>query len=238
MLPTMRALRIVFASKCLLAAGLAAGMSRVSAQQPTNAPTQASVAADAQAQAQAAVALVAKQFTTNPTVSVADTKKPLPKNGTWGVRLAQATEHVAECDAEGAVCREVLYHSGQPEIVCGWTVLFPADGSAARVVNVNDATAAYMLRSFTTKDKDMPKKISGSAPQMPPIARVAHLTGNVVLRVVVDATGKVQDLSIESVSNQMFSNYALDAVRTWKMETFTLNGRVLPYQEMVSVFFM
>jgi len=165
----------------------------LAAQEQPNAATQAPSAASGQAQA--AVALVSKQYIINQDVKVAGTKKPLPKDGTWGVRQAQAEERVAECETAGTICREVLYHAGQPEIVCGWTVLFPATGREAKVVNLNDASTVYMLRFFTTADHDTPKKINGQPPLMPPIAAIARMTGTVLVRAVVDKTGERCEMS-------------------------------------------
>jgi len=35
----------------------------------------------------------------------------------------------------------------------------------------------------------------------------------------------------------MFNNYAINGVMKWQMEPFTLNGRALPYQALISIGF-
>jgi TonB family protein len=53
----------------------------------------------------------------------------------------------------------------------------------------------------------------------PPIAKVAHVQGNVVLRVTVDGSGKVQHI-VSLSGNAMLMGAALDAVKDWKWRPF------------------
>ena len=182
-------------------------------------------------EAQAAAALVTKLYTVN-SMAKADAKgKPLPKTGSWGVRSAVADERVAGCEADGATCDEVVYRAGQPEIVCSWTVLFPGGGAPPRIVSDNDGSAAYMLRVFKSDDKDRPAETKHLPPEEPPIAKIAHTNGRVVLNLNVDSSGKIVGITIVGSTNPMFNNAASTAAQKWTMTPYSLNGRPRPYQQ-------
>jgi protein TonB len=80
-------------------------------------------------------------------------------------------------------------------------------------------------------------KISGPTPIYPPIAKVAHLSGTVVLRAVISKTGTIQQLSVASTTNQMFNNAALDAVKQWKYKPYLLNGEPTEVDTTITVNF-
>jgi protein TonB len=61
-------------------------------------------------------------------------------------------------------------------------------------------------------------------PIYPPIAKVAHMSGVVVLHAVISKTGAIESLAVQSTTNAMFNNAALDAVRQWKYKPYVLNG--------------
>jgi protein TonB len=61
-------------------------------------------------------------------------------------------------------------------------------------------------------------------PVYPPIAKVAHMSGTVVLRAIITKTGAVEQLTVVSSTNQMFNNAALDAVKQWRYKPYLLNG--------------
>jgi TonB family protein len=186
----------------------------------------------------AAVQLVAKTYAPNPLSKVTGLKMGLPKNGSWGARAATGAELVPACDAPGAVCLAVLYHAGQPEIVCGWTVLFAEGDPTGRVVSQNDATNTYMLRAFRAKDPDAPVLLSGLTPDSPPIARIAHQTGLVQARLSIDSSGAVQGTEIMDSTNPMFNNAVIDATRTWKLQPVVVGGQRVWAQVAVEVTFM
>jgi TonB family protein len=188
-------------------------------------------------EAQAAVGLVAKLYTVN-SLAKADAKgHPLPKTGTWGVRPAVGEKRVAACEVEGASCDEVAYRAGQPEVVCSWTVLFPAGGGEAEVVSDNEASATYMLRVFKVSDKDRPAFSKAPPLEAPPIARVAHLRGSVTLNLLVDKAGKVSGVELVQSTNPIFNQTAIDAVKTWVMTPYSLDGRPRPYKQSIELNF-
>jgi TonB family protein len=189
-------------------------------------------------EANAAVGLVTKLYTIN-SLAKADAKgKPLPKTGSWGVRPAVSGERVAACELEGATCDEVVYRAGQPEVVCSWTVLFAGAGAPPQIVSDNDGSAMYMLRRFSKDDKDRPADQKHDPPEMPPIAAIAHSSGRVLLKIVVDPGGKVIGVEVLDSSNHMFDMSAIQAVKKWQMTPYTLNGRPRAYQQDVLMNFM
>jgi protein TonB len=61
-------------------------------------------------------------------------------------------------------------------------------------------------------------------PIYPPIAKVAHMSGTVVLRAIISKSGTIEKLEVASTTNAMFNNAALDAVKQWKYKPYVLNG--------------
>jgi protein TonB len=67
-------------------------------------------------------------------------------------------------------------------------------------------------------------RIAFVEPQYPPIAKIAHMSGTVVLQAVISKTGAVERLSVASSTNPMFNNYAMQAVQQWRYRPYLLNG--------------
>jgi TonB family protein len=186
-------------------------------------------------EAKTGVALIGKQYTINTEANVAGTRKPLDKQGTWGMRAAQLTERTAECDAEGATCRVVVYRAGQPETVCTWTVLTsPAD--APRVVEENEAARTLLLRVIHADDKPLPRLAEGYYAEMPPIARAAHQFGDVRIMTVVNKQGEVVGTAVLS-GPLMLQGAALDAVKHWKFDPLLVDGKGQAFEEIVTFSF-
>lgn len=62
-------------------------------------------------------------------------------------------------------------------------------------------------------------------PVYPQSARAAHITGTVVVAATIGKDGRVKDAKIVSSPDVSLSAAALDAVRQWRYEPFTLNGQ-------------
>ena len=69
-----------------------------------------------------------------------------------------------------------------------------------------------------------PRRIHGSAPAYPELARRAHIQGKVVLECVIDTEGRVTDLRVVSGS-PILAEAATEAVRRWIYSPTTLNGQ-------------
>jgi TonB family protein len=62
------------------------------------------------------------------------------------------------------------------------------------------------------------------SPTYPPSARAAHIGGAVVIKAMIDKNGMIQNAQIVSSPDESLSHAALDAVRQWRYQPYTLNG--------------
>jgi periplasmic protein TonB len=74
-------------------------------------------------------------------------------------------------------------------------------------------------------------------PQYPPIARVARIQGNVVLKAIIDKEGTIQDLQLVS-GHPMLVPAAIEAVRQWRYRPYLLNGQPVEVETTVTVIFV
>jgi TonB family protein len=74
------------------------------------------------------------------------------------------------------------------------------------------------------------------APIYPPEARAAHITGAVVLHVIIGIDGKVQEITPMS-GDMTLSQAAIDAVRQWQYQPTLLNGKAVEVDTTVTVTF-
>jgi protein TonB len=72
-----------------------------------------------------------------------------------------------------------------------------------------------------------PKKLKDVKPVLPDLAAVAHISGDVIVEFVIDASGKVTHSRLLR-SIPLFDEAALDAVEQWKFEPTLLNGVAVP----------
>ena len=68
-------------------------------------------------------------------------------------------------------------------------------------------------------------RISFVPPTYPLVAKLAQLSGTVVLHAIISKTGTIQDLQVASASNEIFEIAAIDAVRHWLYRPYLLNGQ-------------
>ena len=50
------------------------------------------------------------------------------------------------------------------------------------------------------------------------------MSGTVVLHAIISKAGAVEKVSVQSSSNPMFNNYALEAEKQWRYRPYLLNG--------------
>jgi TonB family protein len=81
-----------------------------------------------------------------------------------------------------------------------------------------------------------PKLVSSSPLVYPPLARTDRLQGLVVIDALVDATGKVTDMTVISGPSGL-TGAAMDALRTWKYQPGQLNGQPIAMRTHVSINF-
>ena len=73
-------------------------------------------------------------------------------------------------------------------------------------------------------------------PTYPPIARSARVSGIVVVDTIVDTTGRVSEARVAR-SIPLLDAAALDAIRQWRFEPATLDGRAVRVSTTVTVNF-
>jgi len=74
------------------------------------------------------------------------------------------------------------------------------------------------------------------APVYPPLARQARIQGTVILRATIDKTGSVANLQLIS-GHPMLAPAAIEAVKEWKYQPYTIEGQPVEVQTDVQVNF-
>lgn len=98
-----------------------------------------------------------------------------------------------------------------------------ADSSPAKRVSLSAARAESML-------------IVRNLPVYPPIAKAAKISGTVVLRATVSATGSVEQLEVVS-GPPLLQQSALDAVRQWRYQPFLLDNKPIGFETTVNLIY-
>jgi len=91
----------------------------------------------------------------------------------------------------------------------------------------------------TTPSPQAPVRITGqmAAPMLlhrvepvyPAAASFVHLSGVVVLEVVVDAQGRVDSVKVLRSRHPLLDNAAIEALKQWRYSPLVLNGRTTPF---------
>lgn len=92
--------------------------------------------------------------------------------------------------------------------------------------NIGGAKLPYALRSWVELDRETMNslRITYKAPDYPQMARIAHIQGDVVLRIRVDKEGHVADEKALS-GHPILIQSALDAVKKWEYKPVIVNGQ-------------
>ena len=73
-------------------------------------------------------------------------------------------------------------------------------------------------------------------PSYPALARSARISGNVVLKAIINREGLIQDLQLVS-GHPMLVPSAIDAVRQWRYRPYLLNGQPVEVETTITVIF-
>ncbi len=76
--------------------------------------------------------------------------------------------------------------------------------------------------------------VSMVKPTYPPLARQAHVSGDVSLRVVIDRKGHPKKVTVLS-GHPLLAKSAADAVMQWRFLPVLLNKRAIEYQDTVTI---
>lgn len=71
----------------------------------------------------------------------------------------------------------------------------------------------------------------------PPLALSQRISGNVLLRAIIGADGKVHDVQVLHSSWSVFDDSAVAAVSRWRYKPFEVNGRPISVYTTISVFY-
>lgn len=74
-------------------------------------------------------------------------------------------------------------------------------------------------------------------PVYPPSARAAHITGTVIVEATIGKNGRIKDAKVVSSPDDSLSAAALDAVRQWRYEPYTVNGEPMEIHTRINVGF-
>jgi TonB family protein len=102
--------------------------------------------------------------------------------------------------------------------------------------NVPPPPALFPSANSSGKTASEPKLIFSTRPVYPPLAKQSNVEGDVIVAAEIDATGKV--VGAKATAGPMYLRQAaLDAIRNWKYEPATLNGKPTSTQISVKIQF-
>jgi TonB family protein len=85
-------------------------------------------------------------------------------------------------------------------------------------------------------DVKQAKLISSVSPVYPPLAKNQHVSGNVLVDALIDANGRVTTMKVVS-GPTLLQQAAMDALKQWKYQPATLDGKAVPMHLTVTIQF-
>jgi TonB family protein len=129
-------------------------------------------------------------------------------------------------------------------LLLGPTTVFSQDSPKDACHPPNTSTEEAQARALATKPKVI--RVGGNvaasnlihqvAPEYPPIAKTAHISGTVLLHAVIGKDGTVEGLQYVS-GPPLLMKSAMDAVRQWQYKPTFLNGEPIGVDTTISVVF-
>ena len=110
------------------------------------------------------------------------------------------------------------------------------------VTRVDSNTGVSPLQGVLTTPQPLggqakaPQLLVSSAPIYPTMARQAHVEGQVTIEAVIDATGKLTNMTVVS-GPPLLQQAAIDSLRTWKYQPGYLNEKPVPTKTSITVNF-
>lgn len=178
-------------------------------------PTQQSIG-------QRAVDAVLKQVALDPTVHTQKTGKRLSANGSWSV----AKEPPPSCPQESR-CATVLYKVPEADVLCEWIVALGSNNEDT-ILDQNADASRYMVRTLS-QDQAKAFVLSRKEPAYPPAAILAHMSGEVIVRLSVSTSGIPEKADIVSAP-VMFRPAAWDAAMGWTFKPLMVGPQPIRFQ--------
>jgi TonB family protein len=157
------------------------------------------------------------------------TGKPLATNGKWQA----GNQRPAACPNTTESCIQVYYRVPEVSVSCEWVVLLLGDGTQGKILERNEDAAKYFVQNISPQD------LKGSVLKSvravySPIARAAHVAGDVRMKVTVDASGDVTDASVIS-GPEMLRAASIDAVKQFKYKPLMVGDKAAPFLTVVTM---
>jgi TonB family protein len=110
---------------------------------------------------------------------------------------------------------------------CASTSTVPADADNSEISTSTPSIPELAdARSLAPGDiVTPPQVVDRPFPKYPPSALKQQITGTVLLKVLVDETGRVSDIKVVRSSHPLLADAAVEATRRWRYKPATLNGQ-------------
>jgi periplasmic protein TonB len=132
----------------------------------------------------------------------------------------------------GEMCTGVCNATNLP-VGTGGGNLFSLGGERA-VMPTLHPTIVRAFRTSTMLEGSLIRRVQ---PVYPPLAKIAHIQGPVVLFAVISKTGLIEDLRLAS-GHPMLSKAAIDAVSQWLYRPYVLNNEPIEVETQITVNFV
>jgi periplasmic protein TonB len=139
----------------------------------------------------------------------------------------------APTDPVGEICRGVCSATNLPAGTTSDGNLFSLGGERP----VMPALRPTIVRAFRTSTMLEGSLIRRVQPVYPPLAKIAHIQGPVVLFAVISRTGTIEDLRLVS-GHPLLSKAAIDAVSQWLYRPYILNNEPIEVETQITVNFV
>jgi len=111
-----------------------------------------------------------------------------------------------------------------------------AEGLNAGIAAGNAQPSAPAAPLAIGGDVKQAKLISSVPPVYPSLAKTQHVSGNVQIDALIDATGRVTTMKVVS-GPTLLQQAAMDALKQWKYQPATLDGKPVPMHLTVTLQF-
>jgi len=102
----------------------------------------------------------------------------------------------------------------------------PSPASSPSESPAENETASTVKRVRISSGVAESLAIDRPAPEYPQMARIAHVTGDVILKITIGRNGEVTNIAVVQ-GHPILVNSAINAVKKWKYRPYVLNGEAI-----------